>query len=318
MNRKVGVVVALLVIAAAVIIGVTRRCGSDAKPAPAKPAAEKPKADPWAKTKPTTEDTPAPKGMAPRWELDVDPEGPLRLEGQVVDEDNHGVGGAEVWLGSVPRRSTKTEDDGTFAFDKLVGREYALSAIAGELVGGPIEYKLTETSDPIVIHLIKSAKVVVTVVGDDGKPIEGADVKLAAMGERSARTGADGTATLKPVHPGWVAVQATASGYAPGNAFTQVGSAGATGTIKVILHKGFAVAGQAGAPIAKVHVTTAGIWDIPGGVDPVMTDAKGMFTFPALAPGSHVLVATDGEHAPARSAPVSVSDQPIRNVTPSR
>ena len=34
--------------------------------------------------------------MAPRWQLDIDPEGPLQLEGQVVDAQGHGVGGADV------------------------------------------------------------------------------------------------------------------------------------------------------------------------------------------------------------------------------
>ena len=38
----------------------------------------------------------------------------------------------------------------------------------------------------------------------------------------------------------------------------------------------------------------------------VTTDAKGEFTFAALAAGTHVLDATDGEHAPARPTPVTV------------
>ncbi|HEY5927758.1 MAG TPA: carboxypeptidase-like regulatory domain-containing protein, partial [Kofleriaceae bacterium] len=317
MNRKVGALVAALVVVGfAVWFFALRDRGDDAKPAPDKQARSKLELP---KPKPPTEDTPPPQGMAPRWSLDVDPEGPLRLEGQVVDEDKHGVGGAEVWLASVPPRSTKTEADGTFAFDKLVGREYRLTATAGDKAGGPVEHRLTETSDPVVIRLGKGAQVIVTVVTTEDKPIEGADVKLATMGERGARTAADGTATLKPVQPGWISVQATASGYAPGTGFTQVGSAGASGTIKVKLHKGLAVSGrvidEGGAPIDKARVTVAGIWDIPGGLDPVVTDAKGQFSFAALAPGSHTLVAVDGEHAPARSAPVTVADQPIRNVT---
>ncbi|HEY5947681.1 MAG TPA: carboxypeptidase regulatory-like domain-containing protein, partial [Kofleriaceae bacterium] len=318
MNRKVGVLAAGVVALVAVWFFGVRGCGGDSKPAQSTQARsgkiDLPKAKPA-----KTDDSPPPQGMAPRWALDVDPEGPLRLEGQVVDEDGHGVGGAEVWLGSVPPRSAKSEDDGTFAFDKLVGREYGLSAIAGERIAGPVEYKLTEASDPVVLRLGQSAKVVVTVLADDGKPIQDAEVRLAAMGERKARTGADGTTTLRPVHPGWVAVQASANGYAPGSGFTQVGSAGATGTIKLTLHKGVAVSGrvidEAGVPVAKAHVSTAGVWDISGGIEPVTTDAKGQFAFPALAPGSHVLVAADGEHAPARSAPVTVADQPISNVT---
>jgi protocatechuate 3,4-dioxygenase beta subunit len=317
MNRKhAGALAALVALLFAVWFFALRDRGGDKVPAkqatPAKPAI--PKLEPKA-----ADHTPPPSGMAPRWHLDVDPEGPLRLEGQVVDQDGHGVGGAEVWLGSVPPRQAKSEEDGTFAFDKLVGREYALSATAGDKVGGPIQYKLTETSDPVVIRLVDSAKVIVTVVDTDGRPIQNAEVRLAAMGERTARTGPEGIATLKPVVPGWIAVQVTASGYAPGHSFTQVGSAGATGTIKVTLHKGVAVSGrvidEAGKPIAKARVTTASIWDLPGGIEPLMTDTKGEFTFAALAPGSHTLVATDGEHAPARSAPVTVADTPVRNVT---
>src|SRR5262245_25936111 len=96
------------------------------KPAPAAPA-KAPEAAPAA----------APRGMAPRWSLDVDAEGPLRLEGQVVDADGKGVGGADVVLGSVPPRTAKAEEDGAFSFDKLVGRTYTVSATRGELIGGP-------------------------------------------------------------------------------------------------------------------------------------------------------------------------------------
>jgi protocatechuate 3,4-dioxygenase beta subunit len=315
MNRKVAAVAAIVVALFAVWFLVLRDRG-DKKAEPTKEAKAKVEIP---KPEPKKDDSPPPQGMAPRWSLDVDPEGPLRLEGQVVDEDGHGVGGAEVWLGSVPPRKATSEDDGTFAFDKLVGREYALSATAGDRVGGPVDYKLTESSDPVVIRLVASAQLRVTVITEDGKPIGGAVVHLAGMGERTATTNPEGIATVKPVHPGWVAVQVTADGYAPGNGFTQIGSSGATGDLKITLHKGVAVSGrvidEAGRPIANARVTTAGIWDIPGGVEPVTTDAKGTFTFAALAPGSHVLVATDGEHAPERSAPVTVADQPVRNVT---
>lgn len=320
MNRKLaGALAALVLVAIAIWFFALRNRGGDEKPAPEPQAnagsAVAPK--PAAKS---TDDTPPPSGMAPRWALDVDPEGPLRLEGQVVDEDGDGVGDAEVWLSSVPPRSTKTEQDGSFAFDKLVGREYGLRAVAGDKVGGPVQYKLTETSDPVVIRLAESAKLVVTVITGDDKPVEGAEVRVAGMGERSARTVADGTATLKPVHPGWIAVQVTADGYAPGHGFTQIGAGGVTGTLKVRLHKGVSVSGrvidEGGAPIAKARVTVAGMWDVlPGAESPVVTDAKGQFTFPAVAPGSHTLVATDGVHAPARSAPVTVGERPVRDIT---
>lgn len=318
MTRKhVGILAALVVAVFAVWFFAIRDRDGGSRPAAGKPTTSAP-AVPKITPKAASEDTPPPSGRAPRWMLDPDPEGPLRLEGQVVDEDGHGVGAAEVWLASVPPRSTKSEDDGTFAFDKLVGREYALTATAGDRIGGPVQYKLTDTSDPVVIRLGQAAKVVVTVIDEASKPIEGAEVHLAEIGERTVKTAADGVATLSPVAPGWIAVQVTAAGYAPGHSFTQVGSAGATGTVKVTLHKGVSVSGrvvdEGGAPIAKARVSTASIWDLPGVSDPILTDDKGEFTFPALAPGSHTLVATDGEHAPARSAPVTVADRPVRNV----
>src|SRR5262245_46648536 len=145
MNRKVGALVAAVLVAVLAIWFFAFRDRGGSKPQP-KHEGRNGKLE-LPKPAPKADDTPAPQGMAPRWTLDVDPEGPLRLEGQVVDEDGHGVGGAEVWLGSVPPRSAKSEDDGTFAFDKLVGREYALTATSAELIGGPVQYKLTEKSD---------------------------------------------------------------------------------------------------------------------------------------------------------------------------
>src|SRR5688500_13309590 len=101
------------------------------------------------------------RGMSPKWSLDVDREGPLTLEGQVVGPDGKGVAKAEVWLGSVPPRTTVSEDDGSFQFDKLVGRSYALSAKSGDLIGGPIMHKLTDKSDPAVLRVSEGAAVIV-------------------------------------------------------------------------------------------------------------------------------------------------------------
>src|SRR5262245_7212555 len=112
MNRKVGALAGLVAVALAVWLFAFRDRGGAAKPTPAnQPGATK--VDPWGNAAKKGDDTPEPpKGTAPRWTLDVDPQGPLVLEGQVVDEDKHGIGGAEVWLSSVPPRSVKTEGDG--------------------------------------------------------------------------------------------------------------------------------------------------------------------------------------------------------------
>ncbi len=253
-----------------------------------------------------------------QWARDVDPDGPLRLEGQVVDDGGAGVGGATVWLSSVPPRSATTEADGTFAFEKVVGREYELTATAGARTGGPVSYRLTDKSDPVVIRVAQGAKVAVEVTNENGEPIENATVKLADFGETTASTGKDGTATLSPVRPGWVAVEVTAPGYAGASSFGQVGSGGATATIHVKLHKGVQVSGrvvdESGKALAKVHVTVGEAWFMPMKSAEATTDDKGDFTFAAVAPGSHTFNAADGEHAPAKSLPVTVSDHAVSGI----
>src|SRR5687768_14042529 len=62
--------------------------------------------------------------------VDDDPRGTLRLEGQVIDADDKPVHGATVALSSNPPRTVTSGEDGTFAFDALVGRPYTLTARA--------------------------------------------------------------------------------------------------------------------------------------------------------------------------------------------
>ncbi len=326
MNRKVlGGVVALVVALAAVWLfwlrdrgdaDVQRATGSAGSAAVVARPATADKADAVATS----------RGATPRWSMDVDPEGPLALEGQVVGPDGQGIAGAEVWLTSVPPRSTKSEDDGTFTFDKLVGRTYQLAASRGELLGGPVTYKLTEKSDPVVVRLSEGATIVVTVVDESKQPVDSADVALGDISKRTSRTDARGVATIKPVRPGWVAVRATAAGYAPNTGYATIGSAGATGQIAITLRKGVTVSGrvidESGKPIPKARVQpTGGSWadwtmetaDGEAVAAGVTTDDNGQFTIPALAAGTHTIIAIDGVHAPGRSS-VSVSERPVTGV----
>ena len=267
---------------------------------------------------PAKPDEPA-RGGTPRFVLDVDPEGRLTLAGQVLGPDGKGVGGAEVWLGSRPPRSTKAEDDGSFSFDKLVGRTYELSARAGELVG-EARYKLVDKGDPVVIHVAAGASLVVTVTDDKQQPVSGAEVKLAELGPRTQKTDAKGEATLAPVQPGWVAVQATATGFAPATGTASIGSAGATGRLALRLRKGFSVSGrvidEGGKPIAKARISAQGSWSGPDddATGAVSTDAKGKFTIAALPAGTHMLSALDEVHAPATSAPFVLTDKPVTDL----
>jgi Carboxypeptidase regulatory-like domain/Polysaccharide lyase family 4, domain II len=302
MNRKlVGVVGLALVVVGAYLLFFRHHAGS-AKP-PAKPPSKATQYSVSSKAPDTK-----------LGQIDLDREGPLRLEGQVIDGDGHGVGGAEVWVGTVPPRMAKSEEDGSFSFDKLVGRAYRLTARSGNEVGGPIEYRLTDKSDPAILQLVAGAKLIVSVHGDDKKPIAGAEVKADEDHGVTVTTGDDGTATLSPVSPGWVSVHAAAEGFAPNRGFTSVGSANATGRIDITLHAGVIVTGhvvdEVGKAIAQAQVSTAGIWNLGSSVEPVTSDDKGAFTL-TLAAGTHTLVAVDKEHAPSRSTPVVVGTKPV-------
>jgi protocatechuate 3,4-dioxygenase beta subunit len=329
MNRKlIGGAAALVAVAFAVWFFGLRskegasdeRAGSGARSGKLEgaPAAPTPAAD--------GRDGRLPREMAPRWSLDPDREGTLALEGQVVGPDGKAVAGAEVWLSSVPPRTTKSEDDGTFSFDKLVGRTYQVSAKHGTLIGGPVPYKLTGKSDPIRIQLAEGAAVVVTVVDEAQAPITGAEVRGGDLAERGAvTTDAKGEARLAPVHPGYVAVSASAAGHAAGAGFTTIGSGGAVGRLTITLRKGFPVSGhvvdEAGKPIGKAKVAVAGrMWwgdqdSDEGGAKATLTDEQGQFTMPAVAAGTHKLLAIDSAHAPATSAPFPVTDHAVTGVT---
>src|SRR6185436_20260380 len=171
MTRKLVVGLLGLLILAAVGVWLLLRGRDAAKAVEERPRSAAIKPAPAPAKAPEAAPAAAPRGMAPRWSLDADAEGPLRLEGQVVDADGKGVGGADVTLGSVPPRTAKAEEDGAFSFDKLVGRTYTVSATRGELIGGPVRARLTEHSDPIVIRLGPSAAVMVTVLDDAKHPI---------------------------------------------------------------------------------------------------------------------------------------------------
>ncbi|CAN5915018.1 hypothetical protein BH11MYX2_BH11MYX2_08390 [soil metagenome] len=318
MNKKaLASAFAVAVAAIAVWFFVLRGHGQAVKPVEKGAGSDTAAAVAPSKDAPT--DGKGPRGAAPRWELDEDREGPLRLEGQVVDASGEGVKGARVTLDSVPSRTATSEDDGSFSFDKLIGREYSLVAESSDMVGGPVAVKLTSKSDPVVLHLTAAASVSVTVVDDKDVPLKGATVR---HGEHVATTDDKGVALVKPVRPGWVDVVASKDGYAPTPGYATVGASGTTGDIRIALHKGYAVSGvvldDKGSPIAKVKVRPKSDSWFGGSAESgaqVVTDDKGKFEIKALAAGAHTLEASDGDHSPAQSSPFVITDKAITGIT---
>jgi protocatechuate 3,4-dioxygenase beta subunit len=276
-----------------------------------KPATE----DRWAKTTENVDVAPT----SARWSFDIDPQGNLPLEGQVLGPDGKGVANADVWLSSVPPQSTKSKEDGTFAFEKLVGRTYELSAVAGDMVGG-LAYKLTASSDPAVIKLAPGAALVVTVTDEDNRAISNASVSLSDINARKELTDKDGKATLHAVPPGWVAVEASADGFAPNGRYASIAISKEPTEIAIALKKGVPVAGrvvdEAGKPIKDAHVTPRSprAWGGFNSWQNVVTDEKGMWKIPALAPGTYTFAANDGDHAPSDSKQTTIGTRATEGV----
>ncbi|HEU5058485.1 MAG TPA: carboxypeptidase-like regulatory domain-containing protein, partial [Kofleriaceae bacterium] len=315
-KRRLLIAAAVLVAAAlAVFLWLRGRGGGggDEKPAAAKKEAAGPRRAGASDS--SSGQLPAASPVA----MDNDPAGDLRLEGQVLGPDDEPVGGALVLLGSVPPRTATSEKDGSFEFDKLIGRTYALSARSGDMVGGPVMHTLRASSDPVVIRLAPGASVEVTVVSaGSGAPIAGASVDAGEGPENggpSATTDSKGLALLKGLAPGSFAViHARAGGHAPGHALVQVPSApGARGAARIELKAGAPVSGvvvdESGGPIAGAQVAARDVslpWDMPDERDLATTDDKGRFTIKAVAAGTYRFAATHKEHAPGSSEPIAL------------
>ncbi len=320
MNKKLlATLVAVLVIAIALFVWHRGRSQkSQSAPTAAAPAEKLPPTP-----KRMKHDTPPPQ-PPPQATMDDDPVGNLRLEGQVLDADDSPVEGATVTISSNPSRTAKTEGDGSFSFDKLVGRTYVISARAGNQIGGPLMHKLTATSDPAVLRLHAGGKVVVTVVDPEDAPISGATVELRSNDLQTEVTGGDGIARFDGVPTGFLALVAHAPAYGPTRQLVQVpDSAGAPIETRVVLHPGAPVSGkvvdQQNRPIADarvIPVDTSKLFSLASGTrDAAVTDKKGRFTLPALAAGSYRLAARHPDHAPGSSDAIAVDGStPVTDV----
>lgn len=271
----------------------------------------------------------APRG-APGVAWDRDPEGPLRLEGQVVDQDGDPVAEALVTLRTMPPQTTRTQADGSFAFDKLISRTFYLNARAGNLVANAT-YKLTSTSDPVVLRARLGTTVAVQVQDESTQPIRGARIRTdrdddPKEGDWLAQTDEAGRALVTGLEMGFAGLRVEAEGFAPGRSMVVIGEPNldpkiASAEVTVVLHKGVAVSGrivdEAGKPIPKARVRPIKVrsWIDPDGFSAITADEQGSFRFPVLSAGRYTFAAADGEHGRAESAPVEIADQPVRDVT---
>ena len=240
-------------------------------------------------------------------EYDVDRQGDLVLEGQVIDETEDPVPGALVTLQSNPRRTVTAGEDGTFSFDKLIGRSYTLVAQSESGAAGPVVAHLTADSEPVILRMRPAASLRVRVLdARSNEPIMSADVELRGVMRQRASTDANGVATLRGVPQGFYQLAASATGYAATFERVRVPPGDAPLAEEIRLRVGARVSGRvtdaSGRPLEGARVIYrqgAAGWRQQADPqhDAVMTDRDGAFQFDALPAGGFYFQADHPGHA---------------------
>ncbi len=242
--------------------------------------------------------------------------GNVRLEGQVVDAEQAPVAGALVSISSNPRRTAISAEDGSFFFDRLVGRTYSLVATSKEGAAGPVSAQLSERSDPVILHLRPAATVEVTVLtSEDRAPVANATVELRGLMTQSMTTDQAGVAQFRGVAQGFYRVAASAEGYAQSQGLVRIGAVASTFDSELLLRRGNPVSGivrdTKGAPVQGAQVLYESVGDRFMRADPRFdaqtTDASGGFTFAALPKGTFRFTAQHSIYAPGESEPVTLT-----------
>ena len=249
---------------------------------------------------------------------DADRVGSLLLEGEVIDEHERPVANAEVTINTNPTRTVRTEQDGAFHVDSLVGRAYTLVARSDLGFAGPIIARLTSKSEPVILKLRPAAAIEVHVTSHDDRPIAGAVVEARTLAAVTATTDHDGNARLTGLGPGPCTLAASANGYA--KTFQEVRVPSAATDVAVVarvqlrLRQGASATGRVvspdGVPVAGARVRFSSLSDFTSRADPLrdaaVTDATGRFRFDAIAAGTYRFLATHERHAPGSSSPMKL------------
>jgi hypothetical protein len=252
---------------------------------------------------------------------DADRVGNLLLEGQVIDDDEVGVAGAQVTLGSIPPRTAVSGSEGDFRFEALTGRPYTLVARSAQGNAGPLTVRLTASSEPVILRVRVGATVRIKLVARSGRsPVPGARIELRAMSVIAGTTDAAGVVRLENVPPDNYDVAAAAAGFAPGHGHVRVSGSG-TVEATISLVRGAPVAGRVvgdnGRPVGGARVSYAGASEWSQTSDPqldgVITGARGEFKFEALPAGTFRFVAQHPERAPGSSAMVTLDGTTARS-----
>ncbi len=241
----------------------------------------------------------------------VDPEGDIRLEGQVIDQAQQPVAGATVVLASNPPRIVESEADGSFAFEGVLAKTYWVNAYKDGARSDAQSIRARATTEPVIIRMYEGMSVAITVLDRDTRaPIAGAEVTTGQLLEQTATTDAEGVAVLRGLPPGNDFASVEAEGYAPGSLRVQLPEdPGGRYERTIELGRGASVSGVVLGPdgkgLADSHVYGS---TTTGGHGRVRADtmADGTWTVPAVSAGTWVFSCPGERWAPGESDPVTV------------
>lgn len=259
-------------------------------------------------------------GMAHRgqdfsYHVQREPAGTMRIEGQIIDQQERGVAGATVIVStSLPRRVV-SDTYGNFLLENLPQRTLRIEAGVDTMYAGPIEFDLQENTEPIILRLRPAGRVSVQVRGTAGDTIEGALVSLFSVlkYERTGLSDENGKAVLSGVGAGSQVLKVSAAGYAPTLQFVwATGKVDVVQELDVLLKRGARVSGKVvdekGNGISDVHVwaeSSAEPFPVYSRTqDAVTTDDEGKWTIAAVSTGNYRIIATHENFAPESTVPM--------------
>ena len=223
--------------------------------------------------------------------------GSMRLEGQVIDEQDRPVAGATVAMFDPPDISTTTEADGSFVFESIAAGGYSVLAVKDNLVGDA-GVDVRAGNEPLIIRVHRGPTVVIRAVDAETRaPVASAHVRT--WGHSNVTDG-EGVARVRGVWASNPRFEITADHYEPATLGVRpTDDAEAVVNKTVELHRGAPVSGivvsPTREPVADARVVVASVEAGWSGV--ATSDAKGAWHFDALAAGTHLFTATSEIYA---------------------
>lgn len=219
-----------------------------------------------------------------------------RLEGRVTTTAAAPVAGVRILAGS---GSASTDAEGVYAIDGVAPGQQEIQVFHPHYRRRVRSLRIEEGTNRFDVELEEGFKVAGRVVDQDGRPVGGAQVRLATLSrvelrEHHGSTGIDGAFLLAPVAAGRYGLEATASGFAAAKRSEPVTVVdGAVEGLEIVLRRGASVSGKvlglSAEELAAVAVTAHGE---AGEQRAASLDSEGRFEVRNLPPGDWLLRAS--------------------------